>query len=230
MASGGTGGRTTSRQALPPGATDLSFEHQIVTGLAKVGLALRAGAWRAAVPRHLTPTQTHILAVLRRAAGPLRLSVIADDLAASPPTASDAVAALVHKRLVTKTRAHADARAVDVQLTAAGRRTADEVTGWPEPILAAVSALAPADQGALLRALTTLIGLLQARGEISVARMCVTCRYFRPNAHGDPDRPHHCDLIDTAFGDRALRIHCPDHEQAERDAREAAWTRFIAGG
>lgn len=31
------------------------------------------------------------------------------------------------------------------------------------------------------------------------------------------DRPHHCALVDAAFGDRTVRSDCPDHEAATRE-------------
>jgi hypothetical protein len=48
--------------------------------------------------------------------------------------------------------------------------------------------------------------------------MCVTCRYFRPHVHSDPERPHHCAFVDAPFGDRALRLDCRDHEAKEEAA------------
>ncbi|WP_242908088.1 hypothetical protein [Actinomadura terrae] len=53
---------------------------------------------------------------------------------------------------------------------------------------------------------------LQDRRAIPVARMCLTCTYFRPNAHPGTDRPHHCAFVDNPFDDGELRLECPDHQ------------------
>lgn len=227
MATRGTGGRAKPPKAVTrPKVTDETPERQVMTGLAKLGLALKSSAWRAAGPRGLTPTQAQILALLRAEDAPMRLSAIADGLGVTPPTASDAVSALVTKRLVIKARARQDARAIGVRLTAAGRRLADEAAGWPDALMNVVADLTPAEQGALLRGLVKLIRGLQVRGEIPVARMCVTCRYFRARAHPDPDAPHHCEFVDAPLGDRTLRLECGDHEMAEPNAQDEKWARF----
>jgi len=64
-----------------------------------------------------------------------------------------------------------------------------------------------------------MIAALQEQGRIPVARMCPTCRFFRPNVHDDPERPHHCAFVDAPFGDRSVRIDCPDHEPAASSRR-----------
>jgi hypothetical protein len=95
--------------------------------------------------------------------------------------------------------------------------------------LAAVDELTPAEQEVFLRGLVKMIRTLQERGEIPVSRMCVTCRYFRPNVHPDLSTPHHCAFVDAPFGDRQLRLECADHEPAPVEQAERAWARFEAG-
>ncbi len=202
---------------------------RIVAGLSKVGLALRSRAQREAGSRGLSPTQGQILALLRaRAEAPgLRLGAIAEALAITPATASDAVAALARKGLVRKRAGQEDARAVEIGLTAKGRREAERAAAWPDVLLGAVEELGPEEQAAFLRALVKMVRALQERGEIPVQRMCVTCRFFCPNAHpGDPERPHHCDFVDAPFGDRDLRLDCPDQEPAAPAAARRAWAQF----
>ncbi|HJS47032.1 MAG TPA: MarR family winged helix-turn-helix transcriptional regulator [Gemmatimonadales bacterium] len=185
---------------------------QLLTALAKIGLALRSGAWRQAWASEMTPTQVQILLLLR-ARGPHRIGAIAEGLGVSDPTASVAVKTLVAKRLVLGEPDPADARARRIGLTAMGRRAADRLGGWPEALAEAVDSLPPADQAAMLRAMMQVIRTLQRRGEIPVSRMCVTCRFFRPDAHPqDAERPHHCAFVDAPFGDRALRLDCADHQ------------------
>lgn len=88
---------------------------------------------------------------------------------------------------------------------------------WPDLLLGAVGVLDEAEAAVFLKALLKVIRQLQERGRISPARMCVTCRYFRPDVHDDPERPHHCAFVDAPFGDRNLRVDCGDHEPAGRE-------------
>lgn len=204
---------------------------RIAAGIAKLGAALRSHAWRAADARGLTPTQGQVLGFLQsRAPAPVRLSAVAEALQTSAPTASDAVAALVRKGLVERGRDEDDARAVALRLTPVGLSESRRAAEWPDFLLRAVDTLPPDEQEALLRALVGMIRELQERGEIPVARLCVTCRYFRPYAHPKAEAPHHCAFVDAPFGDRHLRLDCQDHDAAQGGAARATWTRFAARG
>jgi DNA-binding MarR family transcriptional regulator len=188
-----------------------------LTGIAKIGLVLRHHAWQRRERDGLTPTQAQALATLA-ARGPQRVGGLARALGVTQPTASDAVAALVRKGLVARERDSADGRAARLTATPAGTRLAAEGAEWPDVLLGAVDALSAEDHASLLRGLSAVIRELQARGEIPVQRMCVTCRFFRPHVHSDPERPHHCAFVDASFGDRALRLDCADHEPKEEAA------------
>lgn len=184
----------------------------VAVGLSKIGLALRNHAWEERQRTGLTPTQAQIVALVS-ARGGQPVGEIARLLAVSQPTVSDAVTALEAKGLAV--RAPADDRRVQlVALTARGREAAGRTTEWPDALLEAVDALEPGEQAAFLRGLSNMIVELQRRGRIPVQRMCVTCRFFRPHAHPDRERPHHCAFVDRPFGDRELRLDCADHEPA----------------
>jgi hypothetical protein len=90
----------------------------------------------------------------------------------------------------------------------------------------AVGELSAAEQAAFLRGLVAMIRTLQERGRIPVARMCVSCTFFRPFRHDDRTRPHHCAFVDAPFGDGKLRLDCPDHAAAQAEQAEEAWRVF----
>jgi DNA-binding MarR family transcriptional regulator len=185
---------------------------RVTTGLAKVGIALKQQAWAEAGGRGLTPTQGQALALLRANPGGLRMGALARQLGVTQPTASDSVAALQRKGLVAKAPLAGDGRAVVVRLTPAGVREAAAAAAWPDFLLD----------------LVTMIRTLQEKGRIPVARMCVTCRFFRPFRHDDPARPHHCAFVDAPFGDGQLRLDCPDHAAAPPEQAAATWQAFRA--
>jgi hypothetical protein len=73
-----------------------------------------------------------------------------------------------------------------------------------------------------------MIRTLQERGRIPVARMCVSCTFFRPFRHDDRARPHHCAFVDAPFGDGELRLDCPDHAAAPTEQAARTWHAFRA--
>jgi DNA-binding MarR family transcriptional regulator len=197
----------------------LSPSQHIATGLHKISLAIRSHTWQKAGQHGLTPTQAQILILLetRETQGAkTTISDAAEALAVTIATASDATAALRAKHLVAKQRGARDARTVFLHLTGQGKRAARRAALWSDFLFEAAQALSPEEQAVFLRALIKMIRHLQEHGQIPVSRMCVTCRFFRPNVHADPERPHHCDFVDAPFGDRHLRLECPDHEAAPR--------------
>ncbi|MBG0832711.1 winged helix-turn-helix transcriptional regulator [Planomonospora sp. ID67723] len=193
----------------------LSPSEQLLTGLTRLGQAVRLTAWHNAGPANLTPLQADIVLFLAGDRRPRRQTEIVTALASTPPTVSDAVRALVGKGLAERSRDPADSRAVALTLTDAGQAEADRLAVVPAPLRAALDALDGEGVAAMLRGVATMIEVLQRHQAIPVSRTCVTCRFYRPNAHPDDlDRPHHCMFVDAAFGDGELRIDCPDHQAA----------------
>ena len=189
---------------------------RVITGLSKIGIALRSQSWQGAESQGLTPTQGQILALLRSHPDQgVRLSSIAKGLATSAPTASDAVSSLVKKGLVSREQAVDDRRAIAIRLTPEGQKQAEQAASWPDFLLSAVEELSEEEQTAFFRGLTKMIRKLQEQGKIPTSRMCVTCQYFQANVYEDCDRPHHCGLVDAPFGDRDLRLDCPEHQAAQ---------------
>lgn len=223
--------QTHQSQAEPepaPSGNDLS--QRMVAGLAKIGLASRHRAWSEGEVQGLTPTQGQILTMLRpRADSGMRLTELADHLAVAAATATVAVQALERKGLVEKRRAPDDGRVRTIVLTAAGKIEAERAAGWSDFLLAATEELTTEEQEVFYRGLVKMIRTMQMRGEIPISGMCVTCRYFQPNVHADASNPHHCAYVDAPFGDRQLRLDCPEHELAGKDRVELQWRVYIGG-
>jgi DNA-binding MarR family transcriptional regulator len=157
------------------------------------------------------------------------LSSLARELGVTPASASESLRVLVDKGLVSKSRATANPRALAARLTPRGRRLAARLGVWPDFLLEAVGALSPEERAVFLRALVKMIRTLQEQGRIPVARMCPSCRFFRPDVHADPQRPHHCAFVDAPFGDGALRIDCADSEPLPAGEADAVWQAFLRG-
>lgn len=198
-----------------------SATNQIVAALQRLTLFWRASLWKVAKELGLNPTQCEILT--RVAARPERLADLALALGITQASLSDSVAALASKGLLRRQPDPADGRARRIVATEAGQALSARMPEAPEALQGAVAGLGAIDAAGLLRSLTLIIRSLQEAQAIPVQHMCLTCRYFRPHAHDDPVRPHHCAFVDAAFGDAALRLDCADHETATEEAAARAW-------
>jgi DNA-binding MarR family transcriptional regulator len=194
---------------LPPGAPP-GLDAKLAAALERAGQAIRVQMWDEAKRHRLSPTQVHVL--LRLASDPAarrRIGALAAELDVTHPTVSDAVAVLQRKGLVD--RDPASRRAV-LELSQRGRALATEIADWDRRTRARLADLPTADKQVTLRVLLDLIAGLQSSGAITVARMCVTCRFFRRDAHPDRAQPHHCALVDMPMGDGNLRVDCAEHQ------------------
>lgn len=202
-------------------------ENQVAIGLSKIAMALRRSAWDRAGELGTNPAQAQVLSVLRAGGlGWMTQRDLVERLAVTQPTVSDSVQALVKKGLVETRRAEHDRRSLLVRLTEAGRQEADRLAQWPDYLLEAIGSLSPEEGRVFLSALVKMIRSLQEQGRIPVARMCVSCRYFRPFVYPGSDKPHHCMFVDAAFGDSELRTDCADHETADHATQALLWEAF----
>lgn len=199
---------------------------RLTEGLLKLGTALRAQSWHRATELGITPTQMEILTLVRCRPQPLMLKELAEQTALTTATVSDAVKVLAAKGLLQKGKVEGDRRAVAISLTETGLAVAKEAGDWSDFLAEAAQALPEVEQLAFYRAVIGLIRNLQAREQIPVARLCVSCRYFQPYRYPDSERPHHCGLVDAPFGQRHLRLDCAEHEPAEPAQAQRNWVAY----
>ena len=213
------------KSSVSQNAADLTI--QLAAGLEKIGLAMKSRTWRREGRAGLGPLQRQALTLLRSKPGQrATVSTVANELAVRLPTASEVIATLERKQLVRRRRDMSDGRIVIAHLTAKGNRSCGPSSRMPDRLAIATEALSAPEQVVLLTSLVKVIRSLQEQGEITVARMCVSCQYFRPNQHGNADRPHHCDSLNIPLGDRSLRLDCQVYEPASSSQVHEAWTNF----
>jgi DNA-binding MarR family transcriptional regulator len=202
--------------------------NKLLSGLNRIGLAMRSAAWGDATESGLTPTQSQILAfIAARSSQNPRSGDAADALGITPQTASVAIAALVAKGLVQKVPDANDRRASSLKLTRQGEVAARVAAQWPDFLLNAVQDLEPAERKVFLRVLIKMIRRLQTDGQIVPQRLCVTCVHFQPNAHpANPAGPHHCAYVDAPLAETDLRNDCGDHRGATPEVANANWSIF----
>lgn len=163
----------------------------------------------------LSPIQTQFLVhLLFHDLELRRVGRLAREFELTRATVSDAVAALERKGLVRREPWPDDGRVATLRLTPAGKALAGELSTWAEVIRERLALVPEDEKEIVVRFLMGLVSSLQRSGVITVARMCVTCRFFRPDVRPGGDSPHHCALLDAPLAVSDLRVDCPEHEPA----------------
>jgi DNA-binding MarR family transcriptional regulator len=198
-----------------PSSQHGDVDKKIVASLERLSQVLRILLRGEAQERGLSPIQAQFLVYLLHHSATLRrVSQLAREFDLTRATVSDAVGSLEKKGLIRREPWPDDKRVTTLGLTHAGEHTARELAAWANVVEEHLKGCSPEEKEAVMRFLMGLIGSLQKNGLITVARMCVTCRYFRPDAHRGESSPHHCALLDVPLSGSDLRADCPEHELA----------------
>lgn len=194
-------------------AQQFSLDSKIAAALERLGQAFRVLLWQTAKRHNLSPIQVQFLVyLLHHSTSLCRVSQIAREFGLTQATVSDAVDTLEVKGLVYRDIWPLDARVSVLRLTTEGEALANELSAWADTVSEQVSRLPVAEKEAALSFLMQLIESLQRAGVITIARMCVTCRFFGRDAHPADAAPHHCYLLDKPLAVSDLRVDCPEHE------------------
>ena len=198
-----------------PSSQHGDVDKKIVAALERPSQAFRVLLQEEAQRQSLSPIQARLLVHLLHHSDELgRVGRLAAEFGLSRATVSDAVGTLEAKSLVYREPWLRDRRVATLRLTAEGKEVAAGLSGWADVVEEQLGSFAPGEKEAVMRFLMRLISELQGAGVITVARMCVSCRYFSPDAHPRSASPHHCALLDLPLSGADLRTDCPEHEPA----------------
>jgi DNA-binding MarR family transcriptional regulator len=193
-----------------------NLDRKIAVGFERIAQALKTLVWEESKTSGLSPIQIQFLtALLHDNDDSVTIGFLASQFSLTPATVSDAITALEQKGLVVRERREEDKRTVFLSLTSKGKSSARKLSTWANLLEARVSELSDEQKVAVLHSLMSIIKGFQDDGVVSVTRMCVACKFFRPNVHKNALKPHHCAYIDRAFGDAELRIDCPEFDAVE---------------
>ena len=185
--------------------------------LERLSQAQRVLIWKAVPQLGLSPTQAQVLLYLsQHPVESRRVGALAQQFDLSPPTISDAVASLQSKGLVQRSQWEQDRRVQVLELTQAGQQAVDRLEGFDRPIHMALDSLSEQEQLQLSGLLLRLAQNLVEQKVITVARMCLMCTHFRPEAHPSQAKHHHCALLDIPLAAQDLRVDCPEFVGAGR--------------
>ena len=186
---------------------------RLAHGLSRAAVAIDLAGDETSATLERTVAQQLVLLHLRQRYGTFALDELATALAMTQADTLAAVGTLVREGLATMSPTPSyTPHEVRVALTDRGRTEAPELLNWAADLLVEIDRLNEDDQSQLLRLVLDRIVAMQRAGQIPVTRMCVTCRFFEPYAHVGGEEPHHCHLVDAAFGHRQLRLRCPEQE------------------
>jgi DNA-binding MarR family transcriptional regulator len=199
---------------------DLSAQHdgvdaRIVAMLERLSQVFRVRLREEAREHNLSPIQAQFMIYLLHHDVELRrVSQLAREFDLTQATVSDAVASLETKGFVRREQWPEDRRVVTLRLTPDGEKLASTLSNWADPVSEHLECFSPEEREAVMCFLMELVGSLQKSGLITVARICVTCRFFGRDVHPGAALPHHCGLLDVPLGGPNLRVDCPEHEAA----------------
>jgi DNA-binding MarR family transcriptional regulator len=191
-----------------------ALPHRLATGLARVAVAMHLAADDPAAGLERTLAQQQLLLLLTQRRHGYTLSDLAADAGMTAPATESSLGTLVREGLVVMEPTAAYPCDVRVTITDRGRSQAPELLHWASDLLAEFRKLDEIGQRQLLDVVTGHIRRLQRQGQIPVVKMCLTCRFFDEYAHPGSADPHHCRLVDAAFGHQLLRLRCPEQEPA----------------
>lgn len=200
-----------------PSSQHGDVDGKIVAALERISQVFRLLLREKAQEHGLSPIQAQFLIYLLYHDVELRrVGQLAREFGLTPATVSDAVASLESKGFVEREPWPEDRRVLTLRLTPKGRRVAADLSTWADAVREHLEGFSSLEKEGLMHSLMRLIGSLQRSGVITVARMCVTCRFFRRDAHPGGGAPHHCGLLDVPLAVSDLRVDCPEHELAGR--------------
>jgi DNA-binding MarR family transcriptional regulator len=196
-------------------------------GLQRLSRWVHVRAWRFWATLRLTPTQLHVLELLRTRADGLSGTALSQELGLSAATVCDCVRALREKGLVTKRRCPTDGRQQTLRLTAQGERVVLQAA-LPGALFPAFEGLTPTEQECLNALLVKVNRTLEDQEALPQSRTCVRCQFFRPCAALSP-ATHYCAKANQPLPESALRWDCAVYAAADPQTQSAIWDAFWGG-
>jgi DNA-binding MarR family transcriptional regulator len=195
-------------------------------GLQRLSRWAHVRAWRFWASLRLTPTQLHVLELLRTRADGLSGTALSRELGLSAATVCDCVRALREKGLVSKRRCATDGRQQMLRLTAQGEEVALQAA-VPNALFPAFEGLTPTEQECLNALLIKVNHTLEDQEALPRSRTCVRCQFFRPGAALSP-ATHYCAQANQPLPESALRWDCAVYAAADPQTQAAIWEAFWA--
>lgn len=188
---------------------NMSLSEKMMTGLFRVGIAVRSETWAVSSREGLNPTQMQIISFVASSSAPMTPSLLADKLGISRASLSDSLSALVDKKLLIKEKSGKDSRMFEVFLTELGGTVAQKLKDWPIELIKQMDVLSDKEKGQYLFLNLKVLKSLEAKGKVAPSRMCLTCVHY---SVGQNNETHACSFFKEEFGNEGLRTDCAEHK------------------
>lgn len=179
-------------------------EEKLLALLERLGQVERSLLTRQAFRLGLTALQAQLL--LHLSERPYGVVALAELLALTPATVSEALSALEGKGLLSRAKDPQDGRRWILMPTDEGLRLIQDLRTYSDPVVQALQGV-PQREGLLLGLMELLAGLVR-QGTVPETGLCLTCRHLRREGG------FFCSLLGLALGPSHLRLACPDHAPA----------------
>lgn len=184
------------------------LESKILTALERISESFRVVFWRAGKDTGLSPIQIQILLFIRYHTPDLcRISQLAKEFNMTKATVSDAVMALVAKKLVHKKQQAHDLRSQVIELTPEGMSLSDQLETCTQPLYDMLSTFSPVQKEAMFALLHQYLNRLTETGTIHAMRNCPTCRFLSNENHH-----FYCKKLQIHLPPQEMRLDCPQHQ------------------
>ncbi|PKA84394.1 DNA-binding MarR family transcriptional regulator [Ulvibacter sp. MAR_2010_11] len=185
-----------------------SVSGKIVIGLERISEAFRTLLWEHAKTIGVSPMQIQILLFIAfHKEEYCNVSYLSKEFDVTKPTISDAVKALVAKRLIEKVPSTKDSRSYSILLSEEGKAVVNATSHFANPIKNSLDNLENTNLEALYAMVSKLIYGLHKSGVISVQRTCFACTFHSENGEGD-----FCNLLNKPLLTKDIRLDCPEFE------------------
>lgn len=183
-----------------------SLDNKIVAGLERLSHVFRILLWEKANKHKLSPIQIQLLIFIQyHSFEKTTISYLAKEFNLTKPTISDAIKVLEQKKLIKKNTSSLDTRSYSVQLTAAGKKIANDSESFIEPLKDLIADIKESDKIILWQQVSGIIIQLNKMNVISIQRTCINCKHYTVK-----NKQPYCTLLNEKLNSENIRIDCED--------------------
>lgn len=199
------------KSVFDPSSQHYDVDSKIVVALERISEAFRVILWKENKKHNLSPIQLKFLIFFFfRPSDQRTVSRLSQEFDLTKATVSDAIRTMEEKKLLYRKKSSIDKRISIISLTEKGKKTAKEGAFFGNEIKDQLSSINDDDKINLMTSLMDIIKELQKKGYISIARMCITCKYFEQK-QGKKNH-FYCHLLNQSLKKNKLRINCFDYD------------------
>lgn len=185
------------------------IDSEILFAFERICTAFRALIWDGVKETNLSPIQLQFIVYLKKHPESMRnVSAISAEFELSKATVSDSLKALQKKNLISRKKGDKDRRFSTISLTEKGERVAKNLEDIDKPFRKLLENFPQKEKERAFSFLVKLIDSMRKEGIIKVARMCISCFYFKKISSHEKEKPYLCKLTGRKFSDHEINIDC----------------------